>query len=119
MRLRILKKKSKQAKNMLIELGMMKESDFFTAEKLENYHETDIRCGCHDPFCNCSYHPLKGTPMTGERVGHEYQEWEEKTAFDVLFDMVNRGELEGNKRALKLSGLKLYAGDTIFNPFEV
>lgn len=87
--LRILKKKSKQAREILIAHYRFQSKDFFLAERRDNYHGQRIRCGCPQKGdlgrgCDCQWHPLKGTPMTGETSGYYEPEWDERTAFEDL-----------------------------------
>lgn len=113
MNLRTLKKLSKRAMPLLIDLGETRE--FFAAKKGENYHGAMIRARkhwvrmrCH-PSCAESRspeqivytsrqghrilmwqpcHPLKGTQMVGGTVGYYEPEWEEQAAYLALSEWV-------------------------------
>lgn len=87
--LRILKKKSKQAREIMIAHYRYAPKDFFLAERGDNYHGLRIRCSCPQRSdmprgCDCQWHPLPGTPMTGEMSGYYEPEWDERTAFEDL-----------------------------------
>ncbi|ACL58502.1 hypothetical protein [Methylobacterium nodulans] len=97
MTLRILKKKSKQAAEILTKHYADQISDIFLAERCENYHGLVIRCGCpkrDDDLrrCDHQWHPLPGTPMTGEVSGYYEPEWNERTAWETLWQLVHWGE---------------------------
>lgn len=119
--LRTLKKKSKQAVEILQRHYPRDiEGELFLSKRHENYHEYIIRCthGAGDPaygkrpHCDCTYHPLKGTPMFGGVSGYYEPEWEEKTALSVLQSAVewnDRPETMTDrewKRTLRISGVK-------------
>lgn len=96
MTLRSLKKKSKQAVPILLAHypdAAAEAGEMFAAKRGENHHEFVIRCthGSGDPSladdrprCDCTYHPLPGTPMFGGVFGYYEPEWDEKTAYSVL-----------------------------------
>lgn len=94
MRLRTLKKWSKQAAPILVEHYGMKP---FLAERGESYHGLKIRCShkqnpqqyCR---CECQYHPLSGTPMVGWMDGYYEPEWTERTAWEHLREHVLWGD---------------------------
>ena len=94
--LRTLKKLSKQALPVLQKHYPDALGDVFEAVRGENYHGLVIRCshGAGDPClvegrprCDCTYHPLAGTPMTGGMDGGYEPEWSEKTVYEVLSDV--------------------------------
>lgn len=88
MTIRVLKKKSKQAAPLL---AHYRASPVFLASRGDAYHGLIIRCP-HKPDrqrfkthgCDCAWHPLKGTPMTGEISGYYEPEWSERTALEDL-----------------------------------
>lgn len=94
MTLRTLKKRSKQARPILekhFPESLIGEQ--FMAERGASYHGLVIRCthGSGDPClvegrprCECTYHPLKGTPMIGGMSGYYEPEWSEQTLYEVL-----------------------------------
>lgn len=95
---RVLKKRSKQALAILQAHypRSITMADIFPAER-DNYHGVVIRCthGSGDPslvkgrpHCNCTNHPLKGTPMTGGMSGGEQPEWDERTVLEVFWDVI-------------------------------
>ncbi|MGX9983917.1 hypothetical protein [Methylobacterium fujisawaense] len=99
MTLRTLKKRSKQALPILQKhYPQVLESlgPVFLAERGENYHGYVIRCthGAGDVtdrmrrYCSCSYHPLPGTPMTGEVSGYYEPEWDERPVYQTLVEAV-------------------------------
>lgn len=108
MNLRILKKLSKRAAPLLLELGF-KERELFAAARMENYtscsgherkhwergnarypcnfshyHYFDSRRGLGNPYMHQPDHPLKGTMMLGWTSGYEEPEWEEDDAWTIL-----------------------------------
>lgn len=94
---RVLKKKSKQAIYFIEKYYRNSVDKIFPAEKGDNYHGLVLRCTCHSKRaslskCGHHYHPLKGTPMTGGMSGYYEPEWYEKTAYEVLQDLVIWGE---------------------------
>lgn len=99
---RILKKKSKQARDILIAHYRYKPEDFFLAERGDSYHGMNIRCGHRRKpgrfTCECQTHPLPGTPMLGGMSGGEEPEWSERTAF---FDL--QGVITWSDRPLHMS----------------
>lgn len=127
MTLRTLKKRSKKAVPWLVKFFGYKPADFFPAAQTrqgENYHGLKIRCA-HRPVreawlpdatyqcCrNCSSTPLKGTPMFGCMSGYETPEWDERTAYEELSNILMwsdrpAGATEDEHRAmLRLTGLK-------------
>lgn len=92
MTLRSLKKKSKQARQILIAHYRYKPEQFFLAERYDNYHGVRIRCDhLAKPgrfSCECQSHPLPGTPMTGGMSGGDEPEWSEHAALIDLQDTV-------------------------------
>lgn len=98
--LRTIKKRSKQALPILLTHypdAANAAGEMFLAERGENHHEFVVRCthGVGDPCrvkgrprCECTYHPLPGTPMFGGMFGYYEPEWDEKTALTVLQDAV-------------------------------
>lgn len=89
MTLRTLKKKSQQAREILNAHYGYKPERFFLATRCENYHGFRIHCACPqkpgmDRGCDCQWHPLPGTPMTGEVSGYYEPEWDERTALEDL-----------------------------------
>lgn len=99
--LRSIKKHSKFAVGVLVAHYGLKAEDVFPAQKGENYHGLVIRCthGAGDPClvpgrrrCDCTYHPLPGTPMTGEMSGYYEPEWEERPTIQTLAEYVLWGD---------------------------
>lgn len=95
--LRTLKEKSKQALPILLKHYGLDPASVFLAEAGENYHGLVIRCehGEGDPSrvpgrprCDCTSHPLAGTPMTGEVSGYYEPEWDERTTIEALMQRV-------------------------------
>lgn len=94
MTLRTLKKKSKQALPIMLKHYPRElTGEVFTAERGANYHGRVIRCthGTGDPClvkgrprCECTYHPLKGTPMVGAMSGYYEPEWDERPVLEDL-----------------------------------
>ena len=118
MNLRILKKKSKQALRYLGHYEL--QGKVFEAERGGNYHGMIVRCNHRRKpleFANnkrgrcdfCDYHPLHGTPMTGEVRGYYEPEWEERTAYEELCNRIQWGDRpaimsdDDWNRALKLT----------------
>lgn len=93
---RILKKKSKQAREILIAHFRYTPDQFFLAERDDSYHGMRIRCGhLRKPArfsCECQSHPLAGTPMLGGMSGGEEPEWSERTALTDLQGLVEWGD---------------------------
>jgi hypothetical protein len=114
MDLRILKKKSNQSASIIARHYEARQ-DTFIAERGESYHGLKIRYGHlrHKPrfTCQCQYHPLKGTPMFGGMSGYYEPEWEERTAFGELCELVMWGDRAGSmtdsewERVLKITGV--------------
>lgn len=101
MTLRTLKKRSKQGLPILQRHFPHSLGEVFPAKRGENYHGLVIRCthGSGDPDqvagrrrCECSWHPLPGTPMSGGMSGYYEPEWDETTAYGVLQDVVGWNE---------------------------
>lgn len=99
--LRTLKKRSRLARDLLVDHYGLDPDTIFPAERGENYHGLVIRCthGAGDPCrtpgrprCDCTSHPLKGTLMTGGMSGYETPEWDEETLLETLTDYVSWGE---------------------------
>ncbi|MBP27888.1 MAG: hypothetical protein CL858_29460 [Cupriavidus sp.] len=97
MTLRTLKKRSKQALPILQKHFPDSLGEVFLAQRGENYHGLVIRCthGAGDPCrvkgrprCECSYHPLPGTPMSGGMSGYYEPEWDEHTVYEVLREVL-------------------------------
>lgn len=120
--LRTLKKKSKQAREILIAHYGFGHSHFFLAERVDNYHGFRVRCDHRAKpgrrmmldgilRCDCQSHPLRGTPMTGEVSGYYEPEWDERTALEELQRLVEWGDRPGSmserewRRTLAVSGV--------------
>lgn len=121
MTLRTLKKRSKQAQPILerhFSGSLIGEQ--FPAARGENYHGLVIRCthGSGDPClvagrprCECTWHPLKGTPMIGGMSGYYEPEWSEQTLYEVLSEVLRWSDKPGTMtdaewaNALRIVGL--------------
>lgn len=97
MTLRTLKKRSKQALPVLRQHFPHSLGEVFLAVRGENYHGLVIRCthGAGDPcrkegrpHCECTHHPLPGTPMSGGMSGYYEPEWDEHTVYEVLREVL-------------------------------
>lgn len=95
--LRTLKRRSKRALPILEKHFPHSLGEVFEAERGANYHGLVIRCehGAGDPClvkdrprCECTWHPLAGTMMTGGMSGGEQPEWSEETVYGVLSDVL-------------------------------
>lgn len=114
--LRVLKKKSKQAREILIAHYGYKPKKFFPAERGDAYHGLRVRCDhLKKPgrfTCQCQSTALKGTPMAGEMSGYYEPEWEERTALEELRRKIeweprpNRMSDKEWRRALAISGVR-------------
>lgn len=102
--LRTLKKRSKQALPILEKHFPHSLGEVFPAKRGENYHGMVIRCehGAGDPSlvkdrprCECTYHPLAGTPMSGGMSGYYEPEWDESTVYEVLCEVLRWSEKPG------------------------
>ena len=114
--LRALKKKSKQAREILIAHYGYKPKKFFLAERGDSSHGLRVRCDhLKKPSrftCECQSNPRKGTPMTGEMSGYYEPEWDERTALEELQQKIawwprpDRMSDKEWRRALAVSGVK-------------
>lgn len=95
MNLRILKKLSKRAALELSRRGYKTDpSDgtetIYTPPKLDFKHCRQSRSRQADRGRRYLYaYPLPGTPMVWEKTSYEYDEWDAKTAHEVLSDIVH------------------------------
>ncbi len=116
MSLRTLKKRSEQAREILITHYRYTTDRFFSAKRNDNYHGLRISCDCPqrpgmDRGCDCQWHPLPGTPMTGEVSGYYEPEWDERTALEdlqrhVMWDMRPDGMSDADwQRTLAIAGV--------------
>jgi hypothetical protein len=99
MNLRVLKKKSKQAARILVRHygeRFGKGGNLYFAARHEDYHEQDYtckRCWRKRPRFGCDcMHPLKGTPMWGAMSGYYEPEFEGRTAYYHLCELVIWGD---------------------------
>ena len=96
MNLRILKKKSKQARPIIEKYYDFYAPKIFLARAGENYHGMNIKCRhIKKPGkyrCECHYHPLDGTPMWGDMQGYYEPEWHEECLLSVLQESVIWGD---------------------------
>lgn len=132
--LRILKKLSKRAAPLLVQLGIADESALFRAEKNDNYHGTVIRDRKHWERTRCHpshkpvrkadeikyltrkghvvsmsppSHPLKGTMMTGGMSGYYEPEWSEECAYAALFQHLSYSFAEYDEKTEDLVPTRL------------
>ncbi|MEW5968650.1 MAG: hypothetical protein AB1706_02100 [Pseudomonadota bacterium] len=69
---RILKKLSKKAVDILIQVNGYHKNQFLPADQDDS----------------CTYDVLKGTPMFSYQTSYEYNEWESEAAFAVLMEFI-------------------------------
>lgn len=87
-----LKLRSELARDILVKHFDLDAKSIFLAEVSENHHGLVVVCDCpvkgglHG--CDCQWHPLAGTPMTGGMSVGEEPEWDERTLLEHLQDAI-------------------------------